>query len=134
MLLLYECIFSRCDVTGVVCLLSFKRGSSAPRVRFLSPFSCLMPRTASSVCMQTMVSGVVSLEVNHKKGVVIVRGRPEAAEEGRKEFQNKLASLFPGEFLAVRSSSLIFLFSLALFTFVSSFWSSHWRRYGVVAV
>lgn len=51
--------------------------------------------------MQTMVSGVISLEVDHKRGVAVVRGRPEAVEEGRKEFQDKLASLFPGDFLSV---------------------------------
>lgn len=50
-----------------------------------------------------MVSGM-SLEVDHKRGLARVRGRPEAVEEGRKEFQNKLASLFPGDFLAVRAS------------------------------
>ncbi|CAB1102971.1 unnamed protein product [Ectocarpus sp. CCAP 1310/34] len=45
--------------------------------------------------------GGASLEVDHKRGVVVVRGLPEEVEEGRKEFQDKLASLFPGEFLAV---------------------------------
>ena len=50
-----------------------------------------------------MVSGM-SLEVDHKRGVAWVRGRPVAVEEGRKEFQNKLASLFPGDFLAVSTS------------------------------
>lgn len=45
--------------------------------------------------------GGASLEVDHKRGVVVVRGRPEEVEEGRKEFQDKLASLFPGDFLAV---------------------------------
>lgn len=52
--------------------------------------------------LQTMVSGgVTSLEVDHKRGVAVVRGRPEAVEEGRKDFQDKLASLFPGDFLSV---------------------------------
>lgn len=45
--------------------------------------------------------GGASLEVDHKRGVVVVRGLPEEVEEGRKEFQDKLASLFPGDFLAV---------------------------------
>lgn len=53
------------------------------------------------IVLQTMASGVTSLEVDHKRGVVFVRGRPEAVEERRKEFQDKLASLFPGDFLAV---------------------------------
>lgn len=47
-----------------------------------------------------MASGLV-LEIDHKRGSAWVRGRPEAVEDGRKEFQNKLASLFPGDFLAV---------------------------------
>lgn len=51
---------------------------------------------------QAMVGGEVSLEVDHKRGVVVIRGRPAAVEEGRKEFQDKLASLFPGDFLSVR--------------------------------
>ncbi|CAM9648491.1 unnamed protein product [Scytosiphon promiscuus] len=48
-----------------------------------------------------MAAGAASLEVDHKRGVVTVRGCPKEVEEGRKEFQNKLASLFPGDFLAV---------------------------------
>lgn len=46
----------------------------------------------------------VTIEVDHKRGSVWVRGSPEAVEEGRKDFQNKLASLFPGDFLAVRNA------------------------------
>lgn len=53
--------------------------------------------------VQTMASSV-TIEVDHKRGSVWVRGRPEAVEEGRKDFQNKLASLFPGDFLAVRNT------------------------------
>lgn len=84
--------------------------------RFVRPGSPRARYACTSVRMQTMVSGVVSLEVDHKKGLVVVRGRPEAVEEGRKEFQNKLASLFPGEFLAVRScSSFAFLVLLSFF-------------------
>lgn len=49
---------------------------------------------------QTMASGM-ALEVDHKRGSAWVRGRPDAVDEGRREFQNKLASLFPGDFLAV---------------------------------
>lgn len=55
-----------------------------------------------------MVSGM-SLEVDHKRGVAWVRGRPAAVEEGRKEFQNKLASLFPGDFLAVSKTTTVVL-------------------------
>lgn len=41
------------------------------------------------------------LEIDHKRGSAWMRGRPAAVEECRREFQNKLASLFPGDFLAV---------------------------------
>lgn len=47
-----------------------------------------------------MASGM-TVEVDHKRGSVWIRGRPEAVEEGRRDFHNKLASLFPGDFLAV---------------------------------
>lgn len=89
-----------CELTPQACYrlapsFDFSTGFSRPRALYST-------RTYVRVRKQTMVSGVVSLEVDHKKGLVVVRGRPEAVEEGRKEFQNKLASLFPGDFLAVR--------------------------------
>lgn len=100
-----------CCVVHKPCLLNFTQaGSNDSLNRFIS-FMGPPPRPRASYCtatriyvrvhVQTMVNGVVSLEVDHKKGLVVVRGRPEAVEEGRKEFQNKLASLFPGDFLAV---------------------------------
>lgn len=52
-----------------------------------------------------MASGM-AVEVDHKRGSVWIRGRPEAVEEGRRDFHNKLASLFPGDFLAVRGSRM----------------------------
>lgn len=60
---------------------------------------------APRVYTQTMASGM-ALEVDHKRGSAWVRGRPEAVEKGRIDFQNKLASLFPGDFLSVSRSSV----------------------------
>lgn len=66
---------------------------------------CLPSLHVPTTTPQTMASGM-TVEVDLKRGSVWIRGRPEAVEDGRKDFHNKLASLFPGDFLSVRALAI----------------------------